>query len=568
MKVKDLIKGLLPLLILACVISCKYQNKKEVNNSAKKSIAQAISVLPNASIEETISYYHKLKKEQPNAYNFGDENELNTLGYQYLTNGKVEEAIEIFKLLVDEFPDSYNPYDSLGEAYYKNGNYELSLINYRNSLALNPKNTNAERMIFNINYDQRDRPKFYQVFSKQEYLEDMDEMAKRIAEKHPNPFEFITKEDFGKLVENQKAKVIEGMTYGEFIWELSPIIASVGCEHTRLGGFNQEDEMLPVSLRFPLEADLLDSELLVTNPRINGNKVAAGSAIKTINGKTINEITKDVFKHIPSNGYSKGLKKSIFSAYLTSYIAYYFGFPKSYEITLEGQNQTIKLTQLKEFEYPYIQDDIGLETFETQNYGILRIPYFGAYGGDKLKKYQKFIRSSFEELKRKKIGNLIIDLRGNGGGCSCGAIYLLQHIAKQPFIYFDELSPLPGDPNEGEEKKPLKNSFTGNTYILIDGLNASTSGHLLSVVKENNMAVLVGEEAGSSYYSNGGMVSHMGTHTAVTYMIASETYFTSATGLPRDRGVLPDHYVYKSAQDILNNKDAQMHYVLNIIKEK
>ena len=52
-------------LAISLLISCNAQDSK-----TKKSIAEAIAILPNATIKETIAYYHKLKKEQPTVYNF------------------------------------------------------------------------------------------------------------------------------------------------------------------------------------------------------------------------------------------------------------------------------------------------------------------------------------------------------------------------------------------------------------------------------------------------------------------------------------------------------------------
>ena len=61
--------------------------------------------------------------------------------------GRIAEAIEVFKLNVEEFPRSSNVYDSLGEAYMKQGDTEKAIINYEKSLELNPDNTNAEDML-------------------------------------------------------------------------------------------------------------------------------------------------------------------------------------------------------------------------------------------------------------------------------------------------------------------------------------------------------------------------------------------------------------------------------------
>lgn len=101
-------------------------------------------------IQSAIQQYHQLKKSSPDKYNFG-ERELNALGYRLIQLEKVVEAIEIFKLNVELFPKVWNTYDSLGEAYMLNGNVKLSIVNYKKSLELNPKNTNAIEKLKQLN---------------------------------------------------------------------------------------------------------------------------------------------------------------------------------------------------------------------------------------------------------------------------------------------------------------------------------------------------------------------------------------------------------------------------------
>jgi len=116
----------------------------------KKSIRKAIIGKVKKDVNEGISYYYELKKTKTEVYNFSNERELNTIGYELLRSGKTDDAIEIFKLLVSEFPESSNPYDSIGEGYYKKGLYIESLKNYKKSLALNPNSLNAKKMILKI----------------------------------------------------------------------------------------------------------------------------------------------------------------------------------------------------------------------------------------------------------------------------------------------------------------------------------------------------------------------------------------------------------------------------------
>jgi tetratricopeptide (TPR) repeat protein len=97
-------------------------------------------------IEKAIAAYHDLKSAKADVYNLA-ESELDDVGHFLLNSGRVHEAIQIFKLNVASYPESSNVYNSLGEAYMINGDIEFAIANYRKSLELNPKNTNAAEML-------------------------------------------------------------------------------------------------------------------------------------------------------------------------------------------------------------------------------------------------------------------------------------------------------------------------------------------------------------------------------------------------------------------------------------
>ncbi len=123
---------------------------KESYRIPKKPISVAIGKECKVDVEACLATYEKLKKREPNLYDFDNENALNTLGYQLLRSENVEAAIAVFSRNVLEFPNSANPYDSLGEAYAKARNAELALKNYAKSLELDPENKNAAEMIRKI----------------------------------------------------------------------------------------------------------------------------------------------------------------------------------------------------------------------------------------------------------------------------------------------------------------------------------------------------------------------------------------------------------------------------------
>jgi hypothetical protein len=69
---------------------------------------------------------------------------LNTLGYQLLyADKRVNDAIAVFKLNAIKHPASSTAFDSLGEAYRRNGERGLAVICYQTAVLLDPTNRHA-----------------------------------------------------------------------------------------------------------------------------------------------------------------------------------------------------------------------------------------------------------------------------------------------------------------------------------------------------------------------------------------------------------------------------------------
>lgn len=104
------------------------------------------SILDSQGVDAAVQYFNVTHRFEPNTILFREQ-ELNLLGYRFLQDGKTKDAIKLFKLNTIAFPNSGNVFDSLGEAYLKDGQNDLAIRNYERSVELDPDNENAKTVL-------------------------------------------------------------------------------------------------------------------------------------------------------------------------------------------------------------------------------------------------------------------------------------------------------------------------------------------------------------------------------------------------------------------------------------
>ena len=79
-----------------------------------------------------------------------DESELNACGYVLLAQGNLKEAIMVLRINANLFPESANCWDSLAEAYAKDGQKDKAIQAYEYVLELDPKSENAKAQLLKL----------------------------------------------------------------------------------------------------------------------------------------------------------------------------------------------------------------------------------------------------------------------------------------------------------------------------------------------------------------------------------------------------------------------------------
>ncbi len=67
---------------------------------------------------------------------------------------------------------------------------------------------------------------------------------------------------------------------------------------------------------------------------------------------------------------------------------------------------------------------------------VLTVRQFGDEPDKARPRYPDFLKDAFRALAEKKTANLVIDLRGNGGGRDEYAKLLFAHVMDRPFMYY------------------------------------------------------------------------------------------------------------------------------------
>ncbi len=156
----------------------------------------------------------------------------------------------------------------------------------------------------------------------------------------------------------------------------------------------------------------------------------------------------------------------------------------------EGNNQASDIIVRKDCDWVYYELDLDNST-----------AIFTLTTCNNNDTYKNCVDELFREVKENNIQNVIVDLRGNGGGNSSVADYFLGYLDTEEiegwdfavrcgwFLY----------KNTGYRVKcpKLENDFSGNLYVLTDINSFSSAMDFAMLVTDNHLGTLIGEASGN-----------------------------------------------------------------------
>ncbi len=409
------------------------------------------------------------------------------------------------------------------------------------------------------------------TFTLEELQADYDQLIELLDLHNPNAF--TVQAEYDQAVLSQRALLQEGMSEIEFLRILAPVVAAIRCGHTSVYvSSNSASILWSDAMLLPLDLRIIDNRLYVV-----GNHFATGimlkSEIVTINGISSEEIISKMVQSLGSDGENQTMKYARINNDVSFF--YYLYVDTSLELDVsykEPGSSTIITISLQAVSNTQIKDEIEYEEYVpyqssfSENYAYLQISSFYPEGEYGLYDYFDFYEAFFEEVANQEIQNIILDLRGNSGGDPRTASRLFSYLAKESQPYFSASSPnyYTGLKSDVPLTEP---HFDGNLYTVINGECFSTTGHFLALLEYQDIGGFIGEESGASFRCSDTSGDYILFNTGFRLHSSNVIWEVAVSGLELGRGIMPDYEVSLSLDDIINNEDSILNYVINLITE-
>ena len=441
-----------------------------------------------------------------------------------------------------------------------------------------------------------------------------------IKEMHPAYGIYTPADSLQSTYDQVAASINEPLSETDFISQVYPLLAKLGCGHTQLKhSAGYKGAKAPV---LPFEVLVRGHQAWITTHKIKG--LNTGDEILGMNNVPVAAIINHGSSLYAGDGYNKTFKELFLSEYdgFEDACNKYYHWMPPYHISLrtkQGALKTINTDSLAATSSVVSEEKAGKYANWTEakntDYLPLRFLKNSPTAWFEVHSYQyndtTIFEEAFKQIHEKGIKNLIIDLRHNTGGDIRVAAKLLTYLADAPFQmvddvksripnpainhfrkYFDTVrtesfnqSFKPGGPKEGAyyhiDFKPAfgnllattaldkKAHFNGNLFVLIDGATFSAGAHTSTAIKAQckNVKFIGRETAGGSEGCSGGTMQRLtlpNTHIVVEFPWLR---FVSVDKHPVfGHGIMPDYTVIYTPEDVVNGTDPDLKKVLSLIR--
>jgi Peptidase family S41 len=449
-----------------------------------------------------------------------------------------------------------------------------------------------------------------------------------LEESHPGLYWYTTKDSLDNYFNKGYGEIHDSMTETQFRVLLSYVITKINCGHTSVRGSKQYSGWIDTARLklFPLTLKLWGDTMVVTyNINRRDSVLKKGTVLKSINGLTQPQLRDSLFNYQVTDGYSiSGKYQSLSTGFnFGVWYSYIFGSPQRLNIKyLDSFGEEREITipfydaradslshvpgflskrmpgRKRDRKFLFLSAARNLQMDTVEATAFMTVNTFSH--GNRLK---SFFRRSFKLLDEKKIRNLVIDVRSNGGGEASNSTLLTRYLIDKKFKLADSLYAVNRHSQYGKyiEKDFLyrvmmnfvtkkhsdgkyhfgyferhffhpksNHHFDGRVYLLIGGNSFSATTLFAGSLKGQKNVTLVGEETGGGYYGNSAWVipDVVLPNTKIRFRLPKFRLVMDKNREKNGRGVMPDVWALPTTEAIRKGIDFKAWKVKDLINQR
>ncbi|MBC7904759.1 MAG: hypothetical protein H7Y27_15140 [Gemmatimonadaceae bacterium] len=446
---------------------------------------------------------------------------------------------------------------------------------------------------------------------------DFDIFREVLENAHPGLYTYTDKQEMDRCFDSVYQTLNEQIDIRAFHEKLSFVAAKIGCSHTNLYlPKAYYDTMVQRANFFPVPLVYVDGGLYVNSDMWD---IPVGAHILSINGNSAENIMKKIAVYNVPDGRNKSY--SLSAAAIDFSYDYFLSFGASENFVVEYASPksvgkevgrvaatTLEkhLSQYNQYAYYFFPDEVGydFEVVDSLHTAILTLRSFSYSTATTFAAYKNFITNSFALLQKDKdITNLVIDVRNNTGGEYENIFLLMRFLSKTPFREVDsatvtfEKTPFTrylekdfadtekpaldsmikhefckaadGKNIMTEEEntlhRPHPSAFDGNLFVVTNSNVLSAASNFVAVIKDTKRGKIIGDETGGGYNGHNGFTRVLyklpNTQLQLEFSVIRVQHYLQHKQLNKN-GVQPDFPVATGIEDVIDNQDPQMAFVM------